>query len=170
MESIISTFHLDWKLMLAQLVNFAIVAFVLWYFVFKPLSAKMSERTKTIEKSLEEAKQISANLKSSQDEKQQIIKEARQKSEALMQQAAQAAVQERQKSVAAAKAEVKKVVDDGKLQLTAEKEKMLAEVKTDVADLVIAAATKVLEKTVDKKINRELVADALKDIKTKDQK
>ena len=69
MDSIISTFHIDYKLMLAQLVNFGIIVGVLWYFVFKPLAAKMTERTKTIEKSLAEARQIADNLKSSEQQR-----------------------------------------------------------------------------------------------------
>ena len=165
MDSIISTFHIDWKLMLAQLVNFGIVAFVLWYFVFKPLGQKMTDRTNTIEKSLEEAKQISENLKNSEVEKNQIIKEARQKAEAILQQTAEQANSERQKSVEAAKAEVKKVVDDGKAQIAKEKEKMLSDVKSEVAELVALATSKVLQGVTDQKINKELAEKALKEIK-----
>ena len=50
MDSIIETFHLDWKLFLAQVVNFTIVVFVLWRFAFKPLAKNLAERTRTIEK------------------------------------------------------------------------------------------------------------------------
>ena len=35
MESLISTFHIDFRLFIAQLINFAIVFSVLYFFAFK---------------------------------------------------------------------------------------------------------------------------------------
>jgi len=167
MDSIISTFHLDWKLMLAQLINFAIVVFVLWYFVFRPLGQKMTERTKTIEKSLAEAKEISQKLQETEIEKQAIIVNARKESKKIIIQAKTIAEDERQKSINGAKTEVKKVIDEGKNQLNQEKEKMVGQIKNEIADLIISATTKVLGKTVDKKIDQGLIKDALEQIKTK---
>jgi F-type H+-transporting ATPase subunit b len=152
-------------LMLAQLVNFSIVVGFLWYFVFRPLGAKMNERTKTIEKSLDEARQIADNLKDSEKERQEAIKAARQEAEKIIGEAQTLAVAEKQKAVEAAKAEVKKVVTDGKAEIAKEKEKMVTEVKSQIADLVIAATTKMLAKVSDKKIDAELVKETLKEIK-----
>ncbi len=127
----------------------------------------MTERTKIIETSLAEAKKISENLKNSEQEKQLVIKAARQEAEKIIDESKQIAVEERQKSVAAAKLEVKKVVEEGKTQLDSEKTKMIIEVKTQVADLIVAATTRVLEQVVDKKIDREIVERTLKDLKSK---
>ncbi|OGY49030.1 MAG: ATP synthase F0 subunit B [Candidatus Buchananbacteria bacterium RIFCSPHIGHO2_02_FULL_45_11b] len=164
MDSIISTFHIDYKLMLAQLVNFGIIVGVLWYFVFKPLAAKMTERTKTIEKSLDEARQIADNLKSSEQRHQEAIKAARQEAEKIIGQANALTAAEKQRSVETAKEEVKKVVAAGKKEINKEKEKMLAEVKTQVADLVVSATGKLLEKISDKKIDANLIKETLKEI------
>ena len=62
MEELIQTFHIDWKLLIAQLINFAIVLFVLWKFAIKPLSKTMDKRTNDIEKSIDDAKKIEENL------------------------------------------------------------------------------------------------------------
>ena len=152
-------------LMLAQLVNFGVVVAVLWYFVFKPLGAKMAERTKTIEQSLDEARQIADNLKDSEKHHQAAIKAARQEAEKIINAAQSLAIAEKQKGVETAKAEVKKVVESGKAEIAKEKEKMVAEVKTQIADLVVAAAGKILAKVSDKKIDAELVNETLKEIK-----
>jgi len=167
MDSIISTFHIDWKLMLAQLVNFAIVVFVLWYFVFKPLSEKMSERTKTIEKSLADAKKAAENLRKADDEKREIIRSARQESQNIIEESKKIAEEERQKSITSAKEEVKKIVQDGKSQLISEKIKMVTEAKSDLADLVLLVTAKVLGKTMDKKIDRQLIDGTLSELKDK---
>jgi len=56
MESIISTFHIDWKIIIAQAVNFAIVFIVLYIFALKPLNKLMAERADKIKKGIDDAK------------------------------------------------------------------------------------------------------------------
>ena len=56
MESIISTFHIDWKIIIAQVINFAIVFVVLYIFALKPLSKLMKERSEKIAKGIDDAK------------------------------------------------------------------------------------------------------------------
>jgi len=151
--------------MVAQLINFGIVVGVLWLFVFKPLGSKMTERTKTIEKSLAEAKTIAENLKQSESDKAAIVKDARTQAERLINEARQLAEQEREKSLSTAKAEVKKVIEAGKLQLNSEKEKMISAVRQEVAGLVVTATQKVLSQVVDKKIDQKLAEEVLKKVK-----
>src|SRR5262245_53133970 len=49
---------INWKLFIAQLINFGIVLFVLWKWVFKPVSSGLEARTTRIEKSLQDATQL----------------------------------------------------------------------------------------------------------------
>ncbi|MBL8031980.1 MAG: hypothetical protein JNK33_06710, partial [Candidatus Doudnabacteria bacterium] len=46
---------LNAKLFIAQLVNFSIIFFVLWRWVFKPITRHLQERTTRIEQSLQDA-------------------------------------------------------------------------------------------------------------------
>ncbi len=165
MESIIQTFHIDWKLIAAQMVNFAIVVAVLWFFALKPLAKKMSERTKTIEKSLEEAKTISRNVQKSEEDRERAVADARGAAQKILDEAKSLALSDREKNLNEAKLLVQKVVMDGKKQLALEKEKMVQDIKNETADLVILATTKLLEKMVDKKIDKELVNKALDEAK-----
>ena len=56
MDSIIETFHIDWKTIIAQAVNFGIVFVVLYIFALKPLGKLMKERSEKIEGGLSDAK------------------------------------------------------------------------------------------------------------------
>ena len=76
MEQIIETFHLDIKLLLAQAINFAIVFAVLYYFVIKPLTKVMAERSRKIEKSLEDAEKVEKRLEQTEEEYNKKILEA----------------------------------------------------------------------------------------------
>ena len=54
MDSIINTFHIDWKIIIAQAVNFGIVFVVLYIFALKPLNKLMAERAEKIKKGVED--------------------------------------------------------------------------------------------------------------------
>ncbi len=68
MDSIISTFHIDWKIIIAQAINFSIVLVVLYIYALKPLSKLMSERSEKIEKGIEEAKKSDELFKKATEE------------------------------------------------------------------------------------------------------
>ena len=55
MDSLITTFHIDWKMIIAQLINFVVVFFVLYRYALKPLAKLMEERGTTIEDGLKNA-------------------------------------------------------------------------------------------------------------------
>ena len=75
MDSIISTFHIDWKIIIAQAINFGVVFVVLYIFALKPLSKLMAERSERISKGIDDAKKSNELLQQSAEEyKQNTIK------------------------------------------------------------------------------------------------
>lgn len=167
MDSIISTFHLDLKLIIAQLVNFLIVALVLWYFALKPLIKVMQDRTTKIENSLAQAKEIETNLAKANLDRQQMLNQTQKEAEDIINKAKTLAESKKKEMVSLAKQEVEKVVADGKIQINEEKEKMMVDLKNEVADLVVLATEKLLQKKVDTKQDKELINQALLEINKK---
>lgn len=170
MGEIITTFHLDWKIIIAQLVNFSIVVGVLWYFALKPLAKTMSQRTEKIEKSLEDAKKIEERLKAIQEEHEAQILTAKKEAAVLISQAKDLAEKQKQDTVQKTKDEVAKTVALAKTQIASEKEKMLDEVKSEVVELVALASGKILEQITDKKVDKAIIQSTLKDINKKSNK
>ena len=68
MESIISTFHIDWKIIIAQAVNFGVVFVVLYVYALKPLGKLMKERGEKIEAGLNDAKKSNELLHKATEE------------------------------------------------------------------------------------------------------
>lgn len=68
MDSIISTFHIDWKIIIAQAINFGVVFAVLYIFALKPLSKLMAERSERIAKGIDDAKKSDELLKQAAEE------------------------------------------------------------------------------------------------------
>jgi len=75
MDSIISTFHIDWKIIIAQAINFGIVFTILYVYALKPLSKLMAERGEKIQTGIKDAKASSELLqKAAEEYKQNTIK------------------------------------------------------------------------------------------------
>ncbi len=160
----ITTLGLDWKLFLAQIVNFSVIAFVLWKWAWKPLVKLLDERSEKIAKSLEDAKRIEEELRKTHERREQILLEAKKEAQSILEIATKNVDALRAEMTAKARSETEKIVADAKLAIAHEKEKMLTEVKTYVADLVILASEKVLQEKIDSKKDKELVEAAIKQL------
>lgn len=162
MDSLIETFHIDWHLLLAQIVNFAIVFAVLYWFAFKPLGKVMAERTAKIEKGLNDAKQIEEKLAEAKMEFDKAMAEAKKQANLVLEKAAVDADARKQEMIARAKEEIGQIINREKQAMQAEKAATLKEIKKEVADLVIAAVEKVLGEKIDAKKDGEMIKKMIK--------
>lgn len=165
MESLVSTFHLDVKLFVAQLINFGIIFFVLYRFAFKPLFKVVEERSTTIEKSLADAKEIEGRLQDSHKEAEDILKKAKGEAADFMEQAKNKAEENRQALVVKTKEELAQIVAKEKIKIEAMHQESLEEVKKELGSLVLAATEKVLAEKMTGKNDEELITKAIKSLK-----
>lgn len=164
MESILTTFHVDWRLMLAQLVNFAIVWLVLWQFALKPLIAKMTERADRIAQGLSNADEAEKLQQSAQAEREEILREARRQAQEIVETARLQAETKQQEALDKTKSEVLKVVQEGKVLLAKDREQLFADLKTEVSQLVMIGLKSILGTEISKSIDKKVVDQAVKDL------
>ena len=120
MDSLISTFHIDWHLIVAQAVNFAIVFAVLYWFALKPLGKLMEERKETIEKGLSDAQSNARLLANTEKEYADALAKARQEGAAIVAEAKKDAGAEKERILGEAKKESDALIASGKKELEAE--------------------------------------------------
>ncbi|MEI7498097.1 MAG: F0F1 ATP synthase subunit B [Candidatus Falkowbacteria bacterium] len=162
MGEIINTFHLDIKLIIAQLVNFVIVLAVLYKFAYRPILQIMNDRTKTIENSLDNAKKIEQRLTETEEEAKTIVREAKQESAAIMERANQAGEQRRQEMINKAKEEIGQIINQERERIQVEKGEAMKEIKKEVAIMVSLSLEKLIGKKVDGKEDQAIIADVVK--------
>ena len=160
MESIISTFHIDWKTIIAQMINFGVVFAVLYYFALKPLSKIMNERTKKIEQGIEDAKENRILIEKSKKEYEESLEKAKKDANVLFQEMKKETAEKRTQMLEEAKKEVSVMIENGKKTLESEKIQMVSEAKKEVADLVI----KITEKIIGEQTNSSYEEKVLKEI------
>lgn len=162
MDTLIETFHIDLKLLIAQALNFGIVFLVLYYFILKPLIKVMRNRTKVIEKSLDDAKRIEAKLSEAQNEYDKTLMKAKKEVGVILENADQEAEKKKKDAIEKAKEEIGQIINQEKVKLEQEKAQTLKDIKKDVADLVITTVEKILEKKIDRKEDEELIKKMIK--------
>lgn len=157
MDTIINSFHIDLKLFIAQIINFAIVFSVLFYFVIKPLMKVMNERTKKIEDSLKQAEDIKNELAKTEDDYEAEIKKARKEAAIIVREAGELAEKKKDEMVVKAKAEIGEIINKEKESIRTEKAKTMVELKKEVATIVTMSLEKILEKRISSKEDKELI-------------
>jgi len=168
MDELVKTFHIDWHLLLAQMINFSIVVVVLGYFAVKPLTKLMHEREKKIADGLEHAALAEKNLAESEQVKLEKIKEGRQEAMKIVETAEKDLEAVRQEKVAKTQEEVRKIVNDGKSKLNSEQELMYGQVKNGAGEVVILAMQKVLGRSLDEKTHKKLIDEAITELESMD--
>ncbi len=158
---IVGMFGLNWKLFLAQLINFGIILFVLWKWVFGPVTKGLSQRTEKIESSLADAQKIAEERETFDSWKQGEIGQVRTEAAGILTQAKRDAESLKQATLDQTKEEQAKLIANAQTKLEQEKQAMLDSVKGELAELVVTATESVLKHKLDSKKDTALIDEAL---------
>ncbi len=149
MESIIETFHIDWKVIIAQAVNFGVVFLVLYVFALKPLNKLMKERSEKISQGIDDAKISKELLGKTEEEYEAALRKARNEANVIFQEGKKEAEVRKAEMLKDARAEVTKMIEGGKRDLEAEKGKMIEDAKKEIVALTMKVAERILSQKPD---------------------
>ncbi len=161
----IGTLGLNWKLFLAQLINFGIVVFILWKWVFKPVTSALEARRQRIEESVKTAEEIEKRLQEFEAHRETQMRKAQAQAEALIQKAEGLASESKSQILEMARLEARKLLAEAKTAIATEKEQMLREIREEVATLTVMATEKILREKLDEKKDKEIINNALRAFK-----
>lgn len=164
-ESVAASLGLNPQLFVFQLMNFTLVALIVWYLILKPLTKKMDDRKRFIDESLMKAKQADTDLKMSTAKAQQVIDEAKVAANKIIEHAQSDAVDASEKVKQKAKEEIELLVQQAKRNIDIDKEQMRTELRRETATLVIAVTEKLLGRVMDDKKDAEFIEDMIKNMK-----
>jgi F-type H+-transporting ATPase subunit b len=162
--TILGTFGLDWKLFLAQLINFAVIVFILTRWVYRPLIKMMDERKKKIEEGISNAALAEAKLGKAKETESKILKEARAQAQEIVVTSKERGDLEKQRRIDASKTIIDSQLTESKDRLMREAEEARMKVRRDLSALVLAAAEKVSKTALDDKEHRRLIDESIKEL------
>jgi F-type H+-transporting ATPase subunit b len=139
-------FGISWPFILAQVLNFSIVAFILWRFAFKPVLATLDERQTKIASGLQYAEEMKAKLEAVQQDSIAAAKRSQAEATKIIEEARKAAKEFLEKQTQESSAQAAEILVKAQQVIELEKKKMLAEARTEIARLVVATTQQVLSK------------------------
>lgn len=149
------------KSLIIQAVNFVILLIVLQRLLYRPLMAKMEERTHAIKRSLDEAQAARTEAARQQEENATRLRAAHAEAAAIRDQALKEAAEEQRRLVEGARAEAQRLVESAKAQMDADIRRAREELRREVADLATAVAERLVRKSLRDEDHRRIVADAV---------
>jgi F-type H+-transporting ATPase subunit b len=149
------------KSLIVQGINFLLLLVILNFLLYKPIVAKMQERTTAIRKSLEEAQAVRAEAARQQEENAARLRSAYQEAAAIREQALKEAAEEQRKLVENAQAEARRLVEGARAQTEADIRRAREELRREVSGLAVAVAEKLVRKSLRDEDHRRIVDDAI---------
>lgn len=141
-------FGVNWHHFIAQALSFAIVAFLLRRFAYRPVLLMLEERKRLIAEGVQNSEKIREELARAGTERQKILLEANTRAQALIEEAREAAArvqeQETQKAIAAAES----IIAKAREAAAQDHARMLAELKREVGRLVVQTTATVTGKVL----------------------
>lgn len=159
-----SKLGIDWRMFVAQLVNFGILLFILQRFVYKPLLGMLEKREQMVAKSVEDARAIEERLKQAESSYAEMINNARKEASQIMQAAEQNAESRRTQVLEKTKEEVRQIVEQTRASIATEKNHMIEEVRSEMSALLVRASQKLLAGVATPKISQEMLAQTVKEV------
>jgi F-type H+-transporting ATPase subunit b len=152
-----------WNKLIAQAICFGIVFWVLKRFAYKPILDLLEKRRKTIAQGLENAEKIKQELARAELQVKDVLSKANDKASFIMNEAQKSATALVEKKMQDAVHEAEAVVKKAEEAMRVEREKMMGEIKKEVAQLVVATSVKVTGKILTpedhQRLNREVVEE-----------
>jgi len=139
-------FGISVPLILAQVLSFSIVTFVLWKFAFKPVLATLDERQQKIAAGLHYAEEMKAKLAATQQQNEAILREAQLKAQQVVAETQKSAKEFADKQQQEAIVKANALLTKAQEAIELEKKKMLSEARTEIARLVVTITQRVLAK------------------------
>ena len=158
---LLSSLGINAKLLIAQIINFLILLFVLYKFAYGPVLKMLDERTKKIEKGMKDAEASGKKLEEIAGREAGILDEAKAQAKEIVKRSEDAAVLQAENIVIAAKEQTEKMIETATRQIEQEKAKILSEAKSEIASLVMAATEKIIDEKLDSNKDRELIEKSL---------
>lgn len=157
-------FGVEWNLLIAQIINFALVAYLLYHFAFKPVLKTLAERQKKIAEGLQYAEDMKQKLKDAELQHSEIMHQAALEKKEILELAKEQAKNYTEKQSQEASAKAEHIIKKAEEVIALEKQKMLLSARAELADLVVMTSEKVLSKNLTKEDRARFNETAAKEL------
>ena len=151
-------------LMIWTLICFGITFYVLRRFAFARIQAGIDERRERIRKAVEEADRARAQARQLLEEHRQLIGQAKGEAAGILAEARKVADTQIERVKHEAEEERQRRLEETRRQIDAETKRSLDQIRSEVAELTLAATTRVTGKILDAEDQQRLIDEAIAEL------
>jgi F-type H+-transporting ATPase subunit b len=163
-EGYLEQLGINLGLLASQLVNFILLAVLLYLVLYKPVLRMLNERKERIARSMADVDAARDAAAKAQLEYDRKVAEAQRKAQEIIAAAAQTGEKAKADIVADAHREADRIKQDAIADAEQQKVRALADVQSQIAGLSMMATERVLGQAMDEKTQRQLISSFLADL------
>lgn len=160
----LSALGIDWKLLLAQIINFLILLVLLTKFLYKPIVKMLDDRSKKIADGLAAAEKSEKDLTAAEEKSEKIQEKAYSDANEIIAQAKKEADEEAKKIVAKAETQAEEIRKYAALEALQSKDKAMRDAKSELSNLVTLALGKIIGEQIDEAEKKKLTEKAIREL------
>jgi F-type H+-transporting ATPase subunit b len=162
---IAENFGLNGPLLIAQIINFAIVAYLIWRFAFKGILSTIKDREEQIADSLKNAEKIKIQLEETERKQEETLKDASVEAQKTVSQARDQAKAHIEAQREEAEKQAEEIARKAREAMKLEKQRVLEEAREEIASLVVMATSRVLGRELSSEERQRFSAAAAREAK-----
>lgn len=147
--------------LIVQLVAFALFIYLFWKLALGPITRMKDAREERIRESLDRAQAIEQELQNTRSQNEEILNEARREAQTILQNARELADQNIARSREQAQAQADEMMEKARVAFESEVRQARSELRREVADLAVLAATKIVRANINRDDQARLIDEAL---------
>jgi F-type H+-transporting ATPase subunit b len=156
------TVNFFWVIIAA--INFAVFFLIAYRLILEPVGGRLADRRDRIEQGLKDADAARRDREAAADQRQGILNEARREGSEIVQRAQKVAEETREKGLAETQLEIDRMRERAVADIDVERKRALADVRSEVAELALLAAAKVVGETINDEREKRLVSEFLSQV------
>ena len=150
------------KMLLAQIVNFFILLYVLKRFAYGPILKMLEERSEKIEKGISDSEKAQKKLTEIEEKERKVLAKAKIEAQGIIAKSEEVAERNKKEILEDARIKAEKIMTDTESKIDEERGRMLGEVKKEVAELVMLATEKIVGEKANNEKDREIINEVIK--------
>jgi len=147
-----------------QLVSFLILLWAIKKFAWGPLMKMMKDREEFVANEINNAEKSRVEAAKLLEEQRDLLKQARQEAQVLMDKAKHQADAQRESIIEDARKDAERLKNSALIEIEQQKEKAVATIREQVASLSVLVASKVIEKELNEQDQAKLIQDYIQEV------
>lgn len=144
---------------IAELLIFAVVFFVIWKYAVPPIKKAMTERQEMVRRQIEESRETRSRLEEADAKYREVLGEARTEAAKIRDEARAEAGKIKADLRAQAEREVAQLRQRGEEQLATQREQVLRELRAEIGQLSVSLASRIVGESMEDEARRRGTVD-----------